>query len=96
MQFRFRRRGKRTYVHLLPEGRRDRHAVNTAEMYLGTQDEGIRPLTAPAERGLQGLAFLPCPFAHLSGPLTDRSVLCRCEGFQDFLLRFREPGRPLL
>ena len=62
MQFRFRRRGNRTYVYLLQKGRRDGHVVNTAEIYLGTQDEVIRRLTAPAEGGLQGLEFLPYPF----------------------------------
>ena len=63
MQFRFRRRGKHTYVYLLQKGRRDGHVVNTAEIYLGTQDEVIRRLTTPAEGGLQGLEFLPYPFA---------------------------------
>ena len=62
VQFRFRRRGKSTYVYLIQKGRRDGHVVNTAEVYLGTQDEVIQRLTAPSEGGLQGFEFLPYPF----------------------------------
>ena len=62
MQFRFRHRGKGTYVYLVQKGRRDGHVVNTVEIYLGTQEEVIRRLTAPSSEGLQGFEFLPCPF----------------------------------
>jgi transposase len=62
MQFRFRRRGTHTYVYLVQKGWRDGRVVNTAEVYLGTQEEVIRRLTSPTPDGLQGLEFLPYPF----------------------------------
>ncbi len=61
MQFRFRRKGKNTYVYLVQKGRRDGRVVNLAEMYLGTQDELAYRLTHP-EAFTEGIEFLPYPF----------------------------------
>ncbi|MHB8351791.1 MAG: IS1634 family transposase [Thermoplasmata archaeon] len=60
MHLYFKRRGRQTYVYLRQKGRVDGKVVNTADIYLGTQDEIIRRLTAAPEVG--GLEFLPYPF----------------------------------